>query len=83
MAKIYPFMKANACFYPRTINKFFSYYFKYERDIFQAFIGHLISCNQNDCLKYHELELIEVTGSIVKGTKAHVNVIPSDGDTVI
>ena len=83
MTKIYPIMKANSCFYLRTINKYLSYYCKCERDTFQAIIGHLISCHQTDCMKYHELELNEVTGSVAYGAKAHVNVIPSDGDTVI
>ena len=32
-------------------------------------VGHLISCHQTDCLKYHELQLNEVTGSIRWGLR--------------
>ena len=73
------------CYYSKCERDTFylCYYSKYERDTFQAIIGHLISFHQTDCLKYGDLKLNEVPGSIAYRTKAHVNVITSDGDIVI
>ena len=35
-----------------------------------------------NCLKYHELQLHEVSGSLAYSTKAHVDIISADGDIV-
>ena len=59
------------------------YYCQCETDTFQAIIDHLISYHRTDCLKYRELELNEAPGSVAYRTKAHADVIPTDGDIVI
>ena len=52
-------------------------------DTFQSIIDHLTSCHIHDCIKYRELELNEVTGTAAYRTKAHLNIVPADGDIVV
>ena len=50
---------------------------------FQCIIKHLISSHRNNGLKYREIELNEVSGSVTYNTNAHVDIIPADGDIVV
>ena len=59
------------------------YYCDVKSDTFQCIIELLTSFHKQECLKYRELELNEVTGSASYRTKAHSNIIPADGDIVV
>ena len=49
---------------------------------FQFIIDHLTVFHNNDCLKYLELELDEVSDYVSYRTRSHLNTIPADGDVV-
>ena len=65
------------------MKQYLCYYCDVKSDTFQCIIEHLTSFHKQGCLKYHELELNEVTGSALYRTKAHSNIIPADGDIVV
>ena len=65
------------------MKQYLCYYCDVKSDTFQCIIEHLTSFHKQECLKYHELELNEVTGSASYRTKAHSNIIPADGDIVV
>ena len=55
----------------------------WKKDILHCTIDHLISSHRNNCLKYRDLDLNEVSGSVAYSTKAHVEIILADGDIVV
>ena len=65
------------------MKQYLCYYCDVKSDTFQCIIEHLTSFHKQECLKYRELELNEVTGSASYRTKAHSNIIPADGDIVV
>ena len=65
------------------MKQYLCYYCDVKSDTFQSIIDHLTSCHIHDCIKYRELELNEVTDTAAYRTKAHVNIVPADGDIVV
>ena len=65
------------------MKQYLCYYCDVKSDTFQCIIEHLTSFHKQECLKYSELELNEVTGLASYRTKAHSNIIPADGDIVV
>ena len=65
------------------MKQYVCYYCDFKSDTFEYIIEHLTSLHILDCLKYRELELNEVSGTVSYRTKAHINIVPADGDIVV
>ena len=65
------------------MNHYLCYYLDDKSDASQCIIKHLTSFYTQECLKYCELELIEVTGSASYRTKVYCNIVPAAGDSAV